>query len=284
MARARNIKPSFFQNEELSDLTALERLAFIGMWTISDFKGCFEYRPKRLKIQILPYDNCDIELITINLERSGFIAIYSVLGQQYIKIINFVKHQNPHKNERDSGSEVPDINLRDDLNKKESPKNNDLQNIGINRALDGTNHDQNGTTRADSLLLIPDSPFPLIDSSVSGNAIEQAQDAPKKQTRFVKPEFQEVQMFFNEQRSNQAQAYYDFYESKGWLVGKSKMKDWKAAARGWISRQAQFQKTNGNQKTAIAKNQDAWDEYYAQQEQDNMRDITPTFGAINHVQ
>lgn len=165
MARARNIKPSFFQNEELSDLTPIERLAFIGMWTISDFKGCFEYRPKRLKIQILPYDNCDIELITINLESSGFIAIYSVLGQQYIKIINFVKHQNPHKNERDSGSEIPDIHLRDDFNKKEPSQNNDLQNIGNNRALDGTNHDQNGTTRADSPFLIPDSLNPIPDES-----------------------------------------------------------------------------------------------------------------------
>jgi hypothetical protein len=241
MARARNIKPSFFQNEELSDLTPIERLAFIGMWTISDFKGCFEYRPKRLKIQILPYDNCDIELITINLESSGFISTYSVLGQQYIKIINFVKHQNPHKNERDSGSEIPDIHLRDDLNKKESSQNNDLQNIGNNRALDGTNRDQNGTTRADSLLLIPDSPIPLIDSSVSGNAVEQAQEIPKE-TRFKKPAIDLVREHFKANGSSNVQAdlFHAHYESNGWLVGKNKMRNWKAAATGWINRQSNF--------------------------------------------
>lgn len=120
--------------------------------------------------------------------------------------------------------------------------------------------------------------------SMAISPIEQAQESPPKTKRFIKPDFQETKIYFQELRSDQAQAFFDFYESKGWLVGKSKMKDWKAAARGWISRQSQFQKTNGNQKTAIAKNQDAWDEYYAQQEQDNMRDITPTFGAINHVQ
>ena len=89
MARARNIKPAFFTNENLAELTALERLAFIGMWTIADFKGCIEFRPKRLKIQLLPYDECDFEIITINLDKSGFIRNYSVQGQRYIKIINF---------------------------------------------------------------------------------------------------------------------------------------------------------------------------------------------------
>ena len=33
-----------------------------------------------------------------------------------------------------------------------------------------------------------------------------------------------------------AQRFHDFYSSKGWMVGKNKMKDWKAAARNWLSR------------------------------------------------
>jgi hypothetical protein len=146
MARARNIKPSFFQNEELGELFPIERLAFIGMWTIADFKGCIELRPKRLKVQLLPYDECDFESIVNNLDKSGFISIYSVQGQRYIKIINFEKHQNPHKNERESGSEIPDIFDRDDLSNKISG----LENIENNR-------DKNGTTHADSLFPLPDS-------------------------------------------------------------------------------------------------------------------------------
>ena len=47
MARSRNIKPAFFENELLGELPPLDRLSFIAMWTIADFKGCFEYRPKR---------------------------------------------------------------------------------------------------------------------------------------------------------------------------------------------------------------------------------------------
>ena len=33
-----------------------------------------------------------------------------------------------------------------------------------------------------------------------------------------------------------AERFVDFYRSKGWLVGKNKMKDWKAAVRSWHSR------------------------------------------------
>ena len=35
-----------------------------------------------------------------------------------------------------------------------------------------------------------------------------------------------------------AQRFHDFYSSKGWMIGKNKMKDWKAAARNWLSRNA----------------------------------------------
>ena len=147
MARARNIKPAFFQNEDLAELKPIERLAFIAMWTVADFKGCIEYRAKRLKIQLLPYDNCDIELIVNNLEQSRFITTYSVNGQSYIKILNFEKHQNPHPNEKKSGSDIPDIDKNDN-------SISNLQNIMIN-------HDQDGSNRADSLIPITDTLNPL---------------------------------------------------------------------------------------------------------------------------
>jgi Transcription initiation factor TFIID, subunit TAF6 (also component of histone acetyltransferase SAGA) len=158
MARARNIKPSFFQNDALGELPALARLLFIGMWTIADYRGCLEYRPKRIKAQILPYDDdANIEALVMNLEESGFVTIYSNAGATYLKIKNFEKHQNPHKNERDAGSDIPDV----DDNGSEIIR---LSKIEINR-------EQNGTARADSPFPLPDSPFPLPDSgSPSGCA------------------------------------------------------------------------------------------------------------------
>jgi hypothetical protein len=167
MARARNIKPGFFQNDDLGDLDPIARLLFIGMWTIADFKGCIEYRPKRIKAQLLPYDDCDIEQLASNLDLSGFISIYSVQGQRYIKVINFDRHQNPHKNERDSGSDIPDITEKDNEIK-------DLTDFRINR-------DKNGTTPADSLILIPSSLIPHPDSLIADSGL------PKKTIVEQKP-------------------------------------------------------------------------------------------------
>ena len=116
MARARNIKPGLFQNDLLGELCPLARLVFIGMWTIADFKGCIEFRPKMMKVQLLPYDDCDIEALVNSLEQARFIRYYSVQGKRYIKIVNFEKHQNPHKNERDAGSEIPDIQKDNSIN------------------------------------------------------------------------------------------------------------------------------------------------------------------------
>jgi hypothetical protein len=147
MARARNIKPAFFLNTDLSEIPALGRLAFIGLWTLADYKGCIECNFKKIKAQVLPYDECNLEALLNNLEQFRFIRYYFVQGKRYIKIENFERHQNPHKNEREAGSDIPDI----------TEKDNEI----IDLTQDGTKPDLIGTAPADSLLLIPDSPIPI---------------------------------------------------------------------------------------------------------------------------
>jgi hypothetical protein len=54
---------------------------------------------------------------------------------------------------------------------------------------------------------------------------------------FNKPTILEVQNYCSERNNNiEAEAFIDFYESKGWFVGKNKMKDWKACVRTWEMR------------------------------------------------
>ena len=51
---------------------------------------------------------------------------------------------------------------------------------------------------------------------------------------FKKPTILEVKNYCILRKNNiDAEAFWDFYESKDWFVGKSKMKDWKAAVRNW---------------------------------------------------
>lgn len=75
--------------------------------------------------------------------------------------------------------------------------------------------------------------------NVTGNVINNrgnSDESPSKKTvtRFVPPTVEEVQAYCNE-RGNRVnpEAFVDFYSAKGWMVGKNKMKDWKAAVRTW---------------------------------------------------
>lgn len=56
--------------------------------------------------------------------------------------------------------------------------------------------------------------------------------SPRK--NFIPPTLEEVQAYCKERNNNvDAQKWHDFYQSKGWYVGKNKMKDWKACVRTW---------------------------------------------------
>lgn len=61
-----------------------------------------------------------------------------------------------------------------------------------------------------------------------------------KTSRFAPPSQVDAANYFQERSANdpnqQAEGFIDFYESKGWMVGKNKMKDWKAAIRNWLKR------------------------------------------------
>ena len=63
---------------------------------------------------------------------------------------------------------------------------------------------------------------------------------------FNKPTIIEIKDYCLERNNNiDANSFFDFYESKGWMVGKNKMKDWKAAVRTWELREnkSKYKKT-----------------------------------------
>lgn len=57
---------------------------------------------------------------------------------------------------------------------------------------------------------------------------------PPKAKRFVKPTLEDIRVYCQSRRNDvDPERFYDYYESNGWRVGKSPMKDWKAAVRTW---------------------------------------------------
>jgi hypothetical protein len=137
MARARNIKPGFFDDDRLAALPPLARLLWISLWTIADREGRLEDRPARIKAKCLPFDRCDAAALLVKLDEAGFIKRYTVDGQRFICIPNFRKHQNPHVKEPKSTIPPPD-----EPSAKPVP----------------------AETKPEPTGRIPDSGFPLIDS------------------------------------------------------------------------------------------------------------------------
>jgi hypothetical protein len=105
VARARILKPAFFANDKLAECEPLARILFQGLWCVADREGRLEDRPKRLRAEILPYDDCDVSALLGQLEARGFVRRYSVNGENYIEVVNFAKHQKPHHLE--AKSEIP---------------------------------------------------------------------------------------------------------------------------------------------------------------------------------
>jgi len=83
-------------------------------------------------------------------------------------------------------------------------------------------------------------------SSITSSGVE------KLVSKFIKPTLEETQIYFLEKSFTEieAQRFFNYFESNGWLVGgRTKMKDWKAAARNWMLNARKFSKNDNTNST-----------------------------------
>lgn len=109
MQKIRTVKPELFHHERLFDVEAAVklplRLAFIGLWTVADREGRFEWRPRTLKSYVLPFDKVDFGAVLDALKKARFIGKYEVKGETYGVIYDFTHHQ--RINHRETASRIP---------------------------------------------------------------------------------------------------------------------------------------------------------------------------------
>ena len=211
MARIRSIKPEFPQSESMGRISREARLCFIMLWTIADDSGRLRGSSRMLASLLYPYDTDASRLIgkwLTELVSENCIVQYEVEGQHYIEICNWLLHQKIDHPSQSKFPEPPNI--------RESSRN--LASESEKFALDqGSRIKDQGEDQGDK------------------EAPQAAPDTPlEKPSRFTPPTYAEVQAYCIE-RGNAVDPgrFIDFYASKGWLVGKAKMKDWKAAVRNW---------------------------------------------------
>jgi hypothetical protein len=129
--RIRTIKPEFFHHEGLFEAEAQTnlplRVAFAGLWCIADREGRFKWEPRRIGVQVLPYDGVDFSRVLDALTTRGFVIRYRVGDACFGWIPSFLKHQ--VINNRESESVLPDP----EGNIEETPANTDESDASATR-------------------------------------------------------------------------------------------------------------------------------------------------------
>jgi len=96
MARTRTVKPEFWSDEKLANVSRDSRLLFVGILNTSDDYGVSKGHPVWLKNQIFPYDDINIrefEGWLAQLEKYNFIIPFNHNGEKYYYIRTFMLHQ-----------------------------------------------------------------------------------------------------------------------------------------------------------------------------------------------
>jgi hypothetical protein len=219
MARARNIKPGFFKNEDLAEIGPLAMLLFEGLWCLADREGRLEDRPRRIKAETFPYFDVDVDALLNALQERRFVLRYEAAGERYIQVVNFTKHQTPHIKEAPSTIPAPDEH-------------------------------QTSTVLAppDTGYRIPDSLIPdsgLSDCGVQGDSGADAPPKPKtKRATAMTDDWMPTEIdlawakgdgFPMSQVIGETEKFRDHFKATG-----KPMKDWDAAWKNWMRRSREF--------------------------------------------
>jgi uncharacterized protein YdaU (DUF1376 family) len=108
-----------------------------------------------------------------------------------------------------------------------------------NKGEDANASETHSSSNANGMLPNTHNPIPTTDN----------QTKKKGAKKFAPPSLDEIKSYILEKQYDiDGQYFIDFYDSKGWMIGKNKMKDWKATVRGWHSRNKKGNNNGQNRK------------------------------------
>ena len=211
----RVLKDSIKRSAQVDSLTWFEEVVFYRLLVTADDFGCMDGRPLLLKSELFPIKEGvtkkAVEDAINRLASVGLLQKYEVSGMPYVCFPKWEMHQRIRTKHRKypappEWSEALDSNL---------------QQIA-----------------ADCGRLPPESE---IESESNPNPKENP-NARAARTTFRPPTVDEVEAYCQKRQNGvDASRFVDFYASKGWKIGSSPMKDWRAAVRTWERRESKTQ-------------------------------------------
>jgi hypothetical protein len=254
MARLRTIKPEMYTNDDLARCSLAARYLFPGLWCYADRRGILEDRPLRLKANLYPFDDVDVNGLLQELHDAGFIRRYTAQGVRCIVIIKFTKHQNPHIHEKPNDLPEPPAST------EESMQASDEHSTSTVLA-----PYENGASTAP--ICLTELSCELSYGVEAGEPAPPPATKPKRSTRMtndwrpgpgVRKVANEIGLSDTERKSELVK-FRDHFLANG-----KAMANWDAAAQNWLRRSREFAsgpipiRGNGRSAASLSDQMDQW--------------------------
>lgn len=205
----RIIKESICTSDSIAELNWFEEVLFYRLIVNCDDYGRFDGRTAVVKNRLFPLkDNVTakaVEAAVNKLVTVGLVTLYFFEGKPYLQLPTWDKHQT----------------VRAKKSKFPSP--------------------DDGVKASEIICNQMQADVPVIQSESNPNPNPNPKAEPQRK-RFVPPSVSDVREYCLERGNNvDPQTFVDFYAGKDWMVGKTKMVDWKACVRTWESRERKGQ-------------------------------------------
>ena len=204
MAERRMFAKTIIDSDAFIDMPVTARLLYYDLAMRADDDG-FVNSPKKI-MRMIGASQDDLSILAVK----KFIIPFDngVVVIKHWRIHNYIR--------KDTYSTTPYVEqleqLELDENKAYRVKNNE------------------SSTVRPQVVNVPSTQVRLGKDSIGKDSIEK-ESKPK---RFTPPTLEELKAYIDENNYNvDAERFMDYYESNGWMVGKNKMKDWKATVRRW---------------------------------------------------
>jgi len=93
VGRIRTIKPEFWVDDQMVELPFEARLLFVGLWNFVDDEGLIEFKPKRIKMQVFPSDDVDVQTHLDSLISTGRLTVLDSDQGPLLWVTNWSRHQ-----------------------------------------------------------------------------------------------------------------------------------------------------------------------------------------------
>lgn len=209
----RIIRESVCTSDSIDGLSWFEEVLFYRLIVSCDDFGRYDGRAAIIKNRLFPLkDNLTLKTVENalhGLASAGLVVFYMSQDKRFLYLPTWGKYQSQRAKESKYPAPVTTMQADEIICKQ-----------------------------AQADVSVFENRYSRIDIRESKCAIRESRSESKTRgTRFAPPTLDEVQAYIAERGSSvDAQRFIDFYASKGWMVGKNPMKDWKAAVRTWDKR------------------------------------------------